>query len=70
MLDAEEALKMAQKKNDDLETQAEELKKQAEEAKVGTRGYSASHVKFKSVGSPFHCKILAAFQFFSFSRVD
>ncbi|XP_030316701.1 CAP-Gly domain-containing linker protein 1 isoform X4 [Calypte anna] len=34
LLDAEEALKIAQKKNDELETQAEELKKQAEEAKA------------------------------------
>ncbi|XP_046783999.1 CAP-Gly domain-containing linker protein 1 isoform X8 [Gallus gallus] len=33
LLDAEEALKAAQKKNDELETQAEELKKQAEQAK-------------------------------------
>uniref|UniRef100_A0A8B9SVI5 CAP-Gly domain containing linker protein 1 n=1 Tax=Anas platyrhynchos TaxID=8839 RepID=A0A8B9SVI5_ANAPL len=33
LLDAEEALKTAQKKNDELETQAEELKKQAEQAK-------------------------------------
>uniref|UniRef100_A0A8B9ZEL0 CAP-Gly domain containing linker protein 1 n=1 Tax=Anas platyrhynchos TaxID=8839 RepID=A0A8B9ZEL0_ANAPL len=34
LLDAEEALKTAQKKNDELETQAEELKKQAEQAKA------------------------------------
>ncbi|XP_053938067.1 CAP-Gly domain-containing linker protein 1 isoform X4 [Cuculus canorus] len=34
LLDAEEALKIAQKKNDELETQAEELKKQAEQAKA------------------------------------
>lgn len=34
LLDAEEALKIAQKKNDELEKQAEELKNQAEQAKV------------------------------------
>ncbi|XP_040465590.1 CAP-Gly domain-containing linker protein 1 isoform X9 [Falco naumanni] len=34
LLDAEEALKIAQKKNNDLEIQAEELKKQAEQAKA------------------------------------
>ncbi|XP_032864084.2 CAP-Gly domain-containing linker protein 1 isoform X11 [Tyto alba] len=34
LLDAEEALKNAQRKNDELETQAEELKKQAEQAKA------------------------------------
>ncbi|XP_064322176.1 CAP-Gly domain-containing linker protein 1 isoform X8 [Phalacrocorax carbo] len=34
LLDAEEALKIAQKKNNELETQAEELKKQAEQAKA------------------------------------
>ncbi|XP_037231402.1 CAP-Gly domain-containing linker protein 1 isoform X8 [Falco rusticolus] len=34
LLDAEEALKIAQKKNNDLEIQAEELKKQAEQAKL------------------------------------
>lgn len=38
MLDAEEALKVAQKKNAELETEAEELRKQAEEAKVRTLG--------------------------------
>uniref|UniRef100_O42184-4 Isoform 4 of CAP-Gly domain-containing linker protein 1 n=1 Tax=Gallus gallus TaxID=9031 RepID=O42184-4 len=37
LLDAEEALKAAQKKNDELETQAEELKKQAEQAKADKR---------------------------------
>uniref|UniRef100_A0A8B9ZAX7 CAP-Gly domain containing linker protein 1 n=1 Tax=Buteo japonicus TaxID=224669 RepID=A0A8B9ZAX7_9AVES len=34
LLDAEEALKIAQKKNDELEKQAEELKNQAEQAKA------------------------------------
>uniref|UniRef100_A0A8B9NDR3 CAP-Gly domain containing linker protein 1 n=1 Tax=Accipiter nisus TaxID=211598 RepID=A0A8B9NDR3_9AVES len=34
LLDAEEALKIAQKKNDELEKQAEELKNQAEQAKL------------------------------------
>ncbi|XP_032054768.1 CAP-Gly domain-containing linker protein 1 isoform X10 [Aythya fuligula] len=34
LLDAEEALKTARKKNNELETQAEELKKQAEQAKA------------------------------------
>lgn len=48
LLDAEEALKIAQKKNDELETQAEELKKQAEQAKVRILCYSASNFKFKS----------------------
>jgi len=48
LLDAEEALKIAQKKNNELETQAEELKKQAEQAKVCMLYYSASNLKFKS----------------------
>lgn len=49
LLDAEEALKTAQKKNDELETQAEELKKQAEQAKVCILSYFASNFKFKSL---------------------
>lgn len=43
LLDAEEALKMAQKKNNELETQAEELRKQAEQAQVGVPCYSAGN---------------------------
>lgn len=49
LLDAEEALKTAQKKNDELETQAEELKKQAEQAKVCILCYFASNLKFISL---------------------
>lgn len=65
LLDAEEALKIAQKKNNELETQAEELKKQAEEARVCILFYSASLQLSVSVffclASPFHRKIFTVF---------
>lgn len=47
LLDAEEALKSAQSKNSKLEAQAEELQKQAEQARVSGFCHSASDLKFK-----------------------
>lgn len=79
LLDAEEALKIAQKKNDALETQAEELKKQAEQAKVCMLCSSASNCTLKSIcfsESLFfawlHHFIVGFLQcfFLNFSRVD
>lgn len=47
LLNAEEALKSAQSKNSQLEAQAEELQKQAEQARVSHFCHSASDFKFK-----------------------
>lgn len=71
LLNAEEALKSARSKNSQLEAQAEELQKQAEQARVSGFCHSASDFKFKfSVSvtrflsaSAFHRQIFAAFLF-------
>lgn len=47
LLDAEEALRSAQRKNSELEAQAEELQKQAEQARVSGFCHSANDLKFK-----------------------
>lgn len=71
LLDAEEALKSAQRKNNELEAQAEELQKQAEQARVSGFCHSASDLKFKFAvsvicflsASAFHSQIFSVFLF-------
>lgn len=71
LLDAEEALKSAQRKNNELEAQAEELQKQAEQARVSGFCHSASDLKLKFAvsvirflsASAFHSQIFAVFLF-------
>lgn len=74
LLDAEEALKSAQRKSSELEAQAEELQKQAEQARVSGFCHSASDLKFEFSVSvthfvsalTFHSQIFAVFLFWTF----